>query len=66
MSAYDDIKSKPTDRFGACKECKSEKSKIIWGWPGVYYDMLCPNGHLWTYNFPKGNSERKRAKNNSC
>jgi hypothetical protein len=35
-----------------CPECGKE-GEIIWGWDNVYYDFKCPDGHVWTYNFPK-------------
>lgn len=31
-----------------CPICEG-KSKITWGWTGVYYDMVCENGHDWKY-----------------
>ena len=30
-----------------CPKCHSLNNKIQWGWSGVYYDMICENGHLW-------------------
>lgn len=42
-----------------CPKCGAEKSKILWGWPGVYYDMVCSNGHDWTYEFKTGGKTAK-------
>jgi len=47
----------PTDQFGPCPFCSVEQSRIIWGWHGVYYDMVCMDGHTWTYYFPKMSEE---------
>lgn len=46
-------RNKPTDQFGECPKCGVEESRIMWGWHGVYYDLVCVNGHEWTYKFPK-------------
>lgn len=48
---YEDIKFDATP-FGACPRCGSD-SKILWGWAGEYYDMMCKSGHNWTYDFKK-------------
>ena len=48
---FESNENKEIDRFGDCPECGANKSKIVWGWHGVYYDMECPNGHVWTYGF---------------
>ncbi len=50
--SYAENNNKPTNTFGPCPKCHAPESKITWGWAGVYYDMVCPNDHLWTYKFP--------------
>lgn len=51
---YDENRNKPlpVELCGPCPECGSEENKIQWGFHGVYYDLVCLNEHLWTYNFP--------------
>ena len=46
-----DFNPVPINIFGKCPQCKCKHSKIQWGWHGVYYDMICKNGHSWTYKF---------------
>lgn len=41
----------PTEIVGYCPKCKTDNSKIIWGWDGIYYDLICSNGHFWTCKF---------------
>jgi len=45
------FKPVPVERYGKCPECGSSNSKITYGWDGVYYDMVCENGHLWIFCF---------------
>lgn len=47
----------PIDKFGPCPKCGATLSKIVWGWHGVYYDVVCSDGHLWTYQFPRPSRE---------
>ncbi len=51
ITIYHDNKNKSTSEFGNCPDCYSPNNKIQWGWHGVYYDMICENGHQWKYNF---------------
>ena len=30
-----------------CPGCEKE-GLIFWGWAGVYYHLVCPEGHQWT------------------
>ena len=55
------FKPVPTEIMGRCPKCKCDNSKIVWGWHGVYYDLVCENGHSWTYNFKK---EQEKIKYN--
>jgi hypothetical protein len=50
---YKNNPNKPVlmEKFGKCPICNCEFSKIMWGWNNIYYDMLCENGHEWTYKF---------------
>ncbi len=50
---YNAIKSEATNKFGKCPKCNSEKSKIFRGLLGIYFSMICPNGHDWIYTFYK-------------
>jgi len=49
---YSETTNPPTNAYGNCPQCKSPHNKIIWGWHGVYYDLVCENNHVWKYNFP--------------
>ena len=51
--SYESLGVNPTEEFGKCPHCDEELSKIVWGWCGVYYDLICKNGHSWKYEFPK-------------
>lgn len=53
MNLYKEILSTPTENFGSCPKCGSKESKIIWGWDGSYYDLICSGGHQWTYDFKR-------------
>jgi hypothetical protein len=55
VALYRKTKSKPVpvDKFGKCPKCRAEKSKIFWGWDEMYYDLICENGHYWSYDFKK-------------
>lgn len=50
---YERISNKPVsaELYGKCPKCHTDRSKIMWGWHGIYYDMVCENGHDWTYYF---------------
>lgn len=48
---YNSLDAEPTSYLGSCPECGAKESKIVWGWDGSYYDMICSNGHDWTYTF---------------
>ena len=48
----------PIKLFGKCPKCDGS-SKIVWGWHGVYYDLICKNGHLWTFNFKRKQGRRR-------
>lgn len=50
---YNAIKLEATDKYGKCPKCNSKKSKIFRGLPGIYFSMICPNGHDWIYTFYK-------------
>ncbi len=52
---YEEIQFKPVPAliYGKCPMCSCENSKIVFGWHGSYYDMICENGHQWKYTFPK-------------
>ena len=54
----------PPGTFGNCPICQTKELKIIWGWQGVYYDLLCKNGHDFTYNFPTAAQATKKAPEN--
>ena len=51
MDLWNEINIDPTALYGKCPFCSACISKIVWGWAEVYYDMLCPNGHIWTFYF---------------
>ena len=58
IAVYITNNNKPTDQFGKCPKCQTPDNKIQWGWTGVYYNMICKNGHYWTYSFNKSNPNR--------
>ena len=60
--AFESISNKATDIFGKCPLCDAPESKIVWGWDGVYYDMLCPNDHTWSYTFPSNKAVKPTTK----
>lgn len=47
------VEPMPIEKVGKCPKCGSDKSKICWGWAGVYYDLVCENGHLRKINYAK-------------
>lgn len=55
-SPYQELNVTPIEEYGPCHECGFPKSKILYGWHGVYYDLMCPRGHVWTYHFPRTDS----------
>ena len=44
------FKELPIKKFGICPVCQSSHSKIMWGWAGVYYELICEKGHQRKYN----------------
>ena len=55
--AYKSVDKDPMDKFGKCPECGAEFSKIVWGWTGLYHDLICENDHMWKYYYPKKRME---------
>ena len=50
-NTFNIINNKPTDIFGICSKCQSGNIKIVYGWHGVYYDLICKNNHNLHYSF---------------
>lgn len=52
-----------------CPKCGSTEFEILWGWPGVYSDCECVNGHQFTLKssadtFSKAIKAAKEKKDN--